>query len=372
MGSTQILSAPSSMGIAITGRCNLRCKYCFYADEMVALGDLSTEKWLDFFRQLGALGVMRVTLTGGEAFTRPDLFDLIDGIVSNRMRYNILSNGTLITEKTLEQFAVGKRLQRLDHIQISIDGSQAEIHDKSRPKSFERAVRGLRLLHEAGIPVGVRVTINRYNLYDLENIAHLLLDEIGLDSFGTNDAMPVGSGCVYESEITLNAAEQGIAMQTMARLMERYPGRLKAQAGPQAKLKFYAQMEHAKETNEKAHDWEMGYLTACGCVFSSVDILHDGTIVPCHMLYQLALGNIQTDSIETIWHSHPVLQALRDRRSIAMDQVVGCQGCEWTSYCNGSCPGMAYQLTNDFNRANSKDCYRRFLAETGELRDIHC
>ena len=34
---------PRSVGIAITGRCNLRCQYCFYADEMVALDDLEVE-----------------------------------------------------------------------------------------------------------------------------------------------------------------------------------------------------------------------------------------------------------------------------------------------------------------------------------------
>jgi radical SAM protein with 4Fe4S-binding SPASM domain len=58
-----------------------------------------------------------------------------------------------------------------------------------------------------------------------------------------------------------------------------------------------------------------------------------------------------------------VLQALRDRRLIPMQQVAGCEGCEWASFCNGSCPGLAYQLTGDFNRANPEDCYRRFLLE---------
>jgi MoaA/NifB/PqqE/SkfB family radical SAM enzyme len=136
-----LMSAPRSMEIAITGRCNLRCKYCFYADEMTALKDLPTERWLAFFEELGELAVQRVTLTGGEVFTRRDLFQLIDGIIANRMRYSILSNGTLITGKVLAQFEVGKRRLRLDSIQVSIDGSRAEIHNKSRPNSFDRALR---------------------------------------------------------------------------------------------------------------------------------------------------------------------------------------------------------------------------------------
>lgn len=359
------ISLPNSIEIAITGCCNLRCQYCFYADEMTALQDLPTERWLPFFGELGRLAVQRVTLTGGEPFTRPDLFELIDGVIANRMRYSILSNGTLINEKMLAQFEIGKRRLRLDYIQISIDGSRAEIHDQSRPKSFARAVRGLRLLKEAGFPVTVRTTINRHNLHDLENIAHLLLDEIGLPSFGTNEAMPIGAGCENQGQISLTSSQMREAMHTIGRLLERYPGRLQATAGPQAKRKMYVEMERARRTGEKATRWTMGYLTACGCVFSRLDVMHDGTLVPCHMLPELALGNIVADSLEEIWYNHPTLKALRERRSIPMQQAPGCENCEWAPYCNGSCPGLAYELTGDFNRANPQDCYRRFLMETG-------
>lgn len=352
------------MTIAVTGRCNLRCQYCFYADEMVALKDLSTEQWLAFFEELGRIAVQRVTLTGGEVFTRPDLFELIDGIVANKMRYGLLTNGTLIDEEVLAQFAVGKRRLRLDSIQVSIDGSCAEVHDKSRPKSFARAVRGLRLLKEAGYPVTVRTTINHHNLHDLENIARFLLDEIGLPTFSTNEAIPMGAGCENQGQITLNAAGKLAAMDTLARLRERYNGRLVAQAGPQANLDMYAEMEHARQTGEKTTRWQMGYLTACGCIFSKLDVLHDGTLVPCHMLYDLHLGHITTDSVAEIWHTHPTLQALRERRAIPMQQVPGCEGCGWAAFCNGSCPGLAYTLRGELNQANPEDCYRRFLRET--------
>ena len=177
------LPPPKSVSISITGKCNLKCNYCFYANEMEGLKDLPTATWLRFFDELGKIGIMDTSLTGGEALLRPDIFELIDGIIANRMRYNILSNGTLIDEKLLKKFEQGKRRRRLDYIQVSIDGSCAEIHDQSRPDSFARAIRGLRLLKEAGFPVAVRTTINRHNLNDLENIAKLLLEDIGVKFF---------------------------------------------------------------------------------------------------------------------------------------------------------------------------------------------
>lgn len=356
-----LITSPKSISIAITGRCNLHCQYCFYANEMAALNDLPTTTWLAFFDELGSLGVMDVCLTGGEAFTRPDLFTIIDGIITNRMRYNILSNGTLLTPQVLDKFSVGKRRLRLDHIQISIDGSSAEVHNLSRPNSFDGAIHGLRLLLERNFPVAVRVTINRHNVNDLENIAHLLLDELGLPSFGTNEAAPVGAGCTNQVDVALTADEMAIAMRTFERLIKRYPGRINAQAGPQAKLKMYAEMEHSRQTGEMAQDWKMGYLTACGCVFSKLDVLHDGTFVPCHMLPGISLGHVGADSLSDIWQKHPVLVALRERQAISMHQVPGCQVCQWVDFCNGSCPGLAHQLTGDFNRANPQDCYRQFL-----------
>jgi SynChlorMet cassette radical SAM/SPASM protein ScmE len=364
MGNNGLMPTPRSISIAITGRCNLCCKYCFYADEMAALDDLPAEAWLAFFEELGRLAVMDVSLTGGEPFTRPDLFELIDGITANRMRYNILSNGTLIDQEMLARFEVGKRRLRLDYIQISIDGSCAQVHDRSRPGSFARALRGLRLLREAGFPVTVRTTINRHNLHDLEDIARLLLDDIGLPSFATNEASLIGAGCENQGQIALTAIEVREAMETLARLGERYPGRLTAQAGPQAKAEMYAEMEHARRTGERTGRWGMGRLSSCGGMFSKIDILHDGTIVPCHILHGLTLGNVTTDSLGEVWRAHPALKALRERRTIPMHEVPGCEDCEWAPYCNGGCPGVSYELTGDFNQANPQDCYRRFLLET--------
>ena len=373
MSANGLKSTPRMMDIALTGRCNLKCEYCFYADEMVALGDLPTERWLAFFEELRELGVMEVTLTGGEVFTRSDLFEIIDGIIANRMRYTLLTNGTLITEKTLEQFNVGKRKTRLNTIQISIDGSTAEVHNKSRPNSFERSLRGLKLLKEAEIPLTVRVTINRFNYQDLENTARLLLEDVGLPWISTNAAMPMGAGCSNQGRIALTATERLEAMHIIEQLLERYPNRILANAGPQALIQRYAAMEEARATGDTHKvSWTMGTLSACGCTFNKLSVLHDGNIVPCMMLPELVLGQIGSADLYDIWHNHPILDEMRSRRSISMHDVPGCKGCEWASYCNGGCPGLAFELTRELNVADPTDCYRRFIKETGQRYVAHC
>lgn len=353
----RVPAAPLSVDIAVTGRCNLACKYCFYADEMAALHDLPTERWLAFFQELGRLAVRRVTLTGGEAFTRPDLFELIDGIIANRMRYNILSNGTLITEEVLAQFAVGKRRLRLDSIQVSIDGSGAAVHDRSRPHSFERALRGLRLLVAARFPVAVRVTVNRHNVDDLDNIARLLLEDVGLPGFGTNEAYPCGIMERGAESVMLTPAQRRQAMATLTALAARHDGRINASAGPLALARNFRQIEEALAAGQNSLPGR-GTLCGCGGVFSKIAVLHDGTIVPCHQLSTLHLGTIGAGDLQSVWRAHPLMVALRQRRTIPLETLDTCRDCPYTGFCTGGCPGGAVFLTGDFNARNPLDCYR--------------
>lgn len=359
--------APMSFDLALTGKCNLNCSYCFYANEMAVRHDLPTEAWLKFCLELKSLGVRSLSLSGGEVFVRPDLWEIIDAIIDARMRFSLLSNGTLITEKTIEALSLPSRRQRLDSIQVSIDGASPEVHDKSRGEgSFVRAIRGLRLLKEAKFPVTSRLTINRYNVDDIENVAALLLDDVGLKSFGTNDAMPMGAGCSNQTSITLTPAQQLQAMRMLEQLEGKYNGRVTATAGPLAKIKSYREMERARLTGEKATRWRMGYLSACGCIFNNLSVNHDGMITPCSMLPTTELGHIGRDRISEIWTNHSTLKALRDRRAIPMRDVPGCQACEWVAFCNGSCPGLACEMTGSIDRGNPHDCYRRFLMQISE------
>ncbi|MGB8214217.1 MAG: radical SAM protein [Anaerolineales bacterium] len=356
------MSSPKRVDIAITGKCNLACQYCFYADEMVARTNLPKERWLSFFNELGRLGVMTVCLTGGEVFTRPDLFELIDGVIANRMRYSLLSNGTMITEETLKQFEMGKRRQRLDSIQISVDGSSAEVHDLSRPKSFGRALRGLKLLKEAGYPVTVRVTVNRHNVDDLENVAHLLLDEVGLSSFSTNEAYACGATDRTEGNIILTPAQREKAMQVLKHLSEQYNNRISASAGPLILARELETMDEMLARGQTSRPGR-GTLSSCGGVFSQMGILHDGTMVPCHAVSTLRLGTIGKDSLQEIWLNHPVMNALRQRQAIPLSSLETCQGCSYQGFCTGGCPAGAIYANGDFNTRNPMDCYRVIRGE---------
>ena len=357
MSDSSLMSTPMEMDIAITGRCNLHCRYCYYADEMTARSDLPTERWLSFFDELGRLAVQRIYITGGEPFTRPDLFELIDGIIANRMRYALLTNGTLLTEETLAQFDAGKRRLRLDYIQVSIDGSRAEIHNKSRPDSFERAIRGLRLATEAGFNTTARLTINRYNVDDIEATVRLLLDEIGVPTVSTNETFPSGATEREAQGIILTPAQRSRAMGVLTDLVARYPGRISASAGPLALARYFQEIEEALEAGQTQLPGR-GTLSGCGCVFHKLSVHHDGTIVPCHLLSSLRLGTVGVDDLQQVWLTHPTLEMLRGRSEIPLQSLDTCRDCAYQGFCTGGDPAGALFLTGEVNARNPMDCYR--------------
>src|SRR5512144_860105 len=92
-----IMKAPRRVDIEITSRCNLRCRYCYFFDNPDSgYGDLPAGEWLTFIEELGNCSVMAVCLLGGEPFMRKDLPQIIEGIVRNRMRFSVLTNGGLV------------------------------------------------------------------------------------------------------------------------------------------------------------------------------------------------------------------------------------------------------------------------------------
>ena len=361
----KVIKIPRSIDIDITNECNLRCKYCYH---FTGPGDVQesipTDGWLGFFEELGRCAVMDVYIGGGEPFFREDLKELIDGVVKNRMRFSLLSNGTLITDEIASYIA---STRRCDSIQVSIDGGSPETHDLSRGKgNFHRAVEGINVLLRHQIPAAVRVTINRHNVRDLGEIAKLLLDDIGLPSFSTNSAGPMGLCRQNQEEMELTVEDRQAAMESLLGLNKRYNGRITAQAGPLAEATQWRMMEEARrEGREQMPD--RGFLRACGGIMSKMAVRADGVMTPCTQMSHIELGRINRDDLIEVWQRHPELKRLRERRAIPLSTFEFCRGCAYIPYCTGNCPALAYTSLKKDNHPSPDACLKRFLEAGGKI-----
>jgi SynChlorMet cassette radical SAM/SPASM protein ScmE len=359
-GPVRVIATPRKVDIAITGRCNLRCKTCYYADEMVALSDLPTPQWLRLFDELGELGVLEVNLTGGEPMTHPDILRFIDALVRNRMRFHMNSNGMLFTPEVARTI---KATGRCNGIQISIDGSCPEVHDRIRGHgSFVRVLRGLQTLRDAGVPVEVRVTINRLNLADLPRIFDLLVGELQLPKVTTNEAFPRGAAQCNLKDLDMTPEERREAQRVCMAYADKYPC-ISALAGPLALGRELQRIAHEMQKAEAERGRPGGYLSGCSIARESLAILHDGNVVPCLQLPHMVLGKVGVDPLLKIWRDAAGLHYLRTRHLIPLGDLDECRDCKYRQFCRGGCPAVGYALTGKMTGRNPRDCFRALLGE---------
>jgi SynChlorMet cassette radical SAM/SPASM protein ScmE len=307
---------------------------------------------------------MNVTVGGGEPFCHKDLVELVEGIVRNRMRFNILSNGTLITD---EMAAFLAATGRCDGVQVSIDGSVPTTHDACRGEgNFLKAMRGIKSLQKYNVPVPVRVTIHKHNVRDLENVAKLLLEEVGLPGFSINAASHMGLCRQNAKQVQLTAEERSLAMETLLKLEKKYNGRIGATAGPLAEGKDWLEMEKACQQKSETISGR-GHLSGCNGPMSQFAVRADGVMTPCIQMSHIELGGIQKDDLQEVWQQNSELKRLRERHKIPLSDFEFCQGCVYINYCTGNCPALAYTILGKEDHPSPDACLKRFLEAGGRL-----
>jgi len=307
--------------VAITYRCNLRCKFCYAGcnctrnpvgdDHEMTTGEV---KWV--LRKIYQdAEVPSVSFTGGEATLRPDLAELVRYASDLGLRVNLITNGTRVTG----DYALELASHGLDSAQVSLEGVTPETHDgiTTVKHSFRRAVAAVHNLSAAGIHVHTNTTINRDNLQECRSMPRFVSTELQRDKFSMNLVIPSGTAALNR------------------RLAVRY-----SELGP-VLLDIIAE--------SKRHDVEfMWYSPTPMCLFNPIvhglgnkgcsacdgllSVGANGDVIPCAS-YDESVGNILEAGVLDVWHSERA-KLFRDK-FLAHSQ---CRSCEHFQICNGACP----------------------------------
>ncbi len=154
--------------------CNLACSYCSVASSPQARRrSLGLERVKGLVDEAALEGFTEIYLTGGEPFLEPDIVDMVL-YATERLDVVLLTNGMLYQGYRLEQL---KRLAGRERLvlQTSIDAASAEGHDRNRGiGSWQKAMDGLRLAVDLGLPVRVGMTSTPDNEHEVEPLRELL------------------------------------------------------------------------------------------------------------------------------------------------------------------------------------------------------
>ncbi|MCB0167481.1 MAG: anaerobic sulfatase maturase [Anaerolineae bacterium] len=335
--------------------CNLDCAYCFFLDkEQLYPGSkfrMSDEVLERYIRQLiesHRTDQVTIAWQGGEpTLMGLDFYRRAMALAEQYRRpgmtflHTMQTNGTLLDDEWCEFFKEHNFL-----IGISIDGP-AELHDiyrvdKGGKPTFDKVMRGIRLLQKHGVEFNILTTVNRVNGdYPLE-VYRFIRDEIGADWM---QFIPVVER-INENGLTLY--QEGTTVSDRSVLPEQF-GRFLTTIFDEW-VRHDVGRIYVQTFEATARNW-LGLESSGMCVFNEtcgqgLAIEHNGDLYACDHFVEpnYHLGNIQDEHMIELVASPQQLKFGADKRD-ALPQY--CLECDVRFACHGECPKNRFLTTPD-------------------------
>ena len=298
--------------IEVSDHCNEVCVHCYQVQGQK--GELTTDHWRRALDDLADLGVLFLTVSGGEATLRSDLMEIIAHARERGFLVRLYTNGLRLTRELAEDL----RRHAVFEVELSVYSTRSDVHDfvTGVPGSYERTLQAVGYLRDAGVPVVIKTVIMSINQAEIDAYpafaaalgARFRLDPGGLMPREGHDRSP--------QALNPDASQ-------LRNLQERL--QLPVDVLDPAELLGPRRRE--------------GQQTVCGAG-NEVHVEPNGEVRPCTML-DVKLGDVQA-GLRKAYES----PAARDLRHLRWRDLHGCRDCD---------------LARDCVR-----CYAKALAETGD------
>lgn len=202
-----------ALAVELTSACNQKCSYCYNAwreDDGRGVGALPTDALVRLLhRALTEVELDHVTFTGGEPFSRRDLFDVLDVCREHGTRFQMISNGGLVTDALAARLATCSPLS----VQVTLDGPTAALHEAhvGGEGHFERTLRGIRALRAHGIRVVGCVVVTRKNAALVGETLDLFAS-LGVTSISFSRFSPAGYSVSHAAELLPSRSDILVAL----------------------------------------------------------------------------------------------------------------------------------------------------------------
>lgn len=325
------IPAPDIVYMDLTAHCNLRCKHCGVAAGDPLSNELTTGEWFQILDQLAGGGVRSVAISGGEPLLHPDVVDLMSHARDLGLMVELSTNGTLITPDLANDL-----LPVVDHVQVSMDGADAAVHDafRGRKGAFVAAVRGISYLRQAGVPFMIGCVVHQDNLDDVAAVAGLAY-ELGAGSLRLIHFVPFGRGR-HAAELALTHDQMRRLASDVRALRRRMPIEI-----TEVNFEFLFEPPPSPEGDIRRSP------IGCGGGWSSITITPQGEVLPCSFMAGMAGDSLREKTFAEIWRHSRLLNYWR---SLRVADIGGkCRACQWLSECRGGCPAANFALGEMFH-----------------------
>jgi len=331
----------------ITQQCNLKCVHCYaHAKSTARDNELSTQEGKHLIDDLAQFGVPVILFSGGEPLIREDLPELASYAVEKGMRAVISTNGTLISTsvaRTLKEIG-------LSYVGISLDGME-KINDRFRgvKGAFNAAMEGIQNCKAAGIKVGLRFTINKFNVDEIPQLFKLL-EEMDIPRVCFYHLVYAGRGSKLVEEDLSHEETRRVVDLVIDATQKLHDKGLSKEVltvdnhadGPYIYLRLLR--ENPERAREVLELLKMNQGNSSGIGIGCIS--WDGEVHPDQFWRHYSFGNVTDRPFSEIWTdtSNPLLKKLKEKKTHAKGR---CATCKWLDICAGNFRVRSEALTGD-------------------------
>lgn len=328
----------------VTQRCNALCDHCGSRCDSSRRFEIPTKAFInvleDVYYNMGTDGIM-LNITGGEPLMRKGLFDIADYANDLGFKWGLVTNGILINDKVIEKM----KRTNMSTITISLDGMK-NTHEEFRhvPKCFNKIIRGIKKLVEAGFVEHIQVTFiaTKNNIAELPELYRLLCT-LGIDSLRISSIDPIGRAN-DNADLMLDEKD----FEFLFKFIRRHDS---------MPLPIMWSCSHYFGNTDVKTD-RIFRKFACFTGIHTASVLSNGDIFGCPNIprrKELIQGNVLEDSFSYVWENR--FEIYRNSERTRGNK---CKGCDKWQYCRGD----SFH-TFDFDKNEPKFCYKEIFKNEG-------
>jgi radical SAM protein with 4Fe4S-binding SPASM domain len=332
----------------LTLRCDLACGHCGSRAGRARPDELDTAACLDLVAQMAALGVLEVTVIGGEAYLRDDWLTIVRAVRDAGMQCSMTTGGRGLTAEMARAAAAAG----LQSASVSIDGNEAT-HDRLRgvTGAYRSALAATGHIRAAGMGLSVNTQINRLSMRELPDVLETI---IALGARAWQIQLTVAMGRAADEPDLLLQPEEMLDLHPLLATLKRRCDEAGVALWPGNNIGYFGPFESILRGGIAR-----GHMSSCGAGCTTLGIEANGAIKGCPSLHTVPWtgGNIRDASLQDIWERSAPLRYMRDR---TVDDLWGyCRTCYYADVCRAGCTWTGFSLFG--KPGNNPLCHHRAL-----------
>lgn len=330
---------PMQVSIEVTRRCPLECQHCYnnlpMGDQDARSREMTTEEHFRMLDELIEMGCIWLLYTGGEIFARKDFLEIYTYAKRKGFLITLFTNGTLINEKIADYLVEWPPFA----IEITLYGRTRETYEALTqiPGSYDRCLRGIKLLRERGLPLKLKTVATSINKHEITAMREFAEEELGAE-FKMDGQINPRIDC-SQSPLAVRLTPEEVVTLDMS--------------APKGVSEYRRLAKHDMENPPNLSQGNTVYF--CGGGMNSFAINAYGEMGIC-VISQQDTFRVQESGLTRVWE-----ESLLNLRNRKRTRVTKCIECRIQSLC-GMCPANG-ELENG-DRESPVD----FLCHVAHLR----